>query len=91
MDLDTECRKLTLRALGRSVSGWTSTSALAEVGVAVRDSLAWVADRGAWPVNPPRWLPTRGQRAARRASDTVHRLGPKSCTRFAPTPTVTPR
>src|SRR5262249_7580868 len=25
-------------------------------------------------VNPPRWLPTKGQRAARRANDTLHRL-----------------
>ena len=25
-------------------------------------------------MNPPRWLPTRGQRAARRANDTLHRL-----------------
>jgi cytochrome P450 len=74
VDLDTECRKLTLRALGRSVLGLDLDERLAEVGVAVRDSLAWVADRGARPLNPPRWLPTRGQRAARRANDTVHRL-----------------
>jgi cytochrome P450 len=33
-----------------------------------------VADRGARPVNPPRWLPTSVQRAARRANDTLHRL-----------------
>jgi cytochrome P450 len=36
--------------------------------------LVWVADRGTRPVNPPRWLPTRGQRAARRANQTLHRL-----------------
>ena len=44
------------------------------MGRALRASLIWVADRAARPVNPPRWLPTRGQRAARRANDTLHRL-----------------
>lgn len=45
-----------------------------EVGHALRASLTWVADRAARPVNPPRWWPTRAQRAARRANDTLHRL-----------------
>jgi cytochrome P450 len=40
--------------------------------------LEWVADRAARPVNLPRWLPTRGQRAARRANDTQHRLAAES-------------
>ena len=74
VDLDTECRKLTLRALGRSVLGVDLDERADEVGGALRAALAWVADRGARPVNPPRWLPTRGQRAARRANDTLHRL-----------------
>jgi cytochrome P450 len=74
VDLDTECRKLTLRALGRSVLGMDLDERAGEVGGALRASLAWVADRAARPVNPPRWLPTRGQRAARKANDTLHRL-----------------
>jgi cytochrome P450 len=74
VDLDTECRKLTLRALGRSVLGVDLDDRADEVGRALRASLNWVADRAARPVNPPRWLPTRGQRAARRANDTLHRL-----------------
>ena len=74
VDLDTECRKLTLRALGRSVLGLDLDERADEVGRALRASLIWVADRAARPVNPPRWLPTRGQRAARRANDTLHRL-----------------
>jgi cytochrome P450 len=74
VDLDTECRKLTLRALGRSVFGLDLDERLDEVGDALRTSLAWVTDRGARPVNPPRWLPTGGQRAARRANDKLHRL-----------------
>ncbi|HEY2501380.1 MAG TPA: cytochrome P450 [Mycobacterium sp.] len=74
VDLDTECRKLTLRALGRSVLGLDLDERADEIGWALRTSLAWVADRAARPVNLPRWLPTRGQRAARRANDTLHRL-----------------
>ncbi len=74
VDLDTECRKLTLRALGRSVLGLDLDERADEVGRALRASLTWVGDRAARPVNPPRWFPTRGQRAARRANDTLHRL-----------------
>lgn len=74
VDLDTECRKLSLRALGRSVLGLDLDERADEVGHALRASLTWVGDRAARPVNPPRWWPTRGQRAARRANDTLHRL-----------------
>jgi len=74
VDLDAECRKLTLRALGRSVLGMDLDERADEVGRSLRASLAWVADRAARPVNAPRWLPTRGQRAARRANATLHRL-----------------
>jgi cytochrome P450 len=74
LDLDTECRKLTLRALGRSVLGLDLDERADEIGWALRTSLAWVADRVARPVNLPRWLPTKGQRAARRANDTLQRL-----------------
>ncbi len=74
VDLDTECRKLTLRALGRSVLGMDLDERAAEVGGALRDALTWVADRSTRPVNLPRWLPTKSQRAARRGNETLHRL-----------------
>lgn len=72
VDLDSECRKLTLRALGRSVFGVDLDERAEEVGHALRASLEWVGDRAARPLNLPRWLPTRGQRAARRANATLH-------------------
>ena len=92
VDLDTECRKLTLRALGRSVLGMDLDERADEVGRALRTSLTWVADHAARPVNPPRWLPTRGQRAAL-AGPTTRCTGwpPKSCMRFARTPIGRPR
>jgi cytochrome P450 len=74
VDLDTECRRLTLRALGRSVLGLDLDERADEIGWALRTALAWVADRAARPVNFPRWLPTRGQRAARQANDMLHGL-----------------
>jgi cytochrome P450 len=74
VDLDTECRKLTLRALGRSVLGLDLDERADEIGWALRTSLKWVADRASRPVNLPRWLPTKGQRAAGKANDLLHRL-----------------
>lgn len=74
VDLDKECRKLTLRTLGRSVLGLDLDERADEVGEALHVTLAYVSDRGARPVNLPRWLPTRGQRAARAANDTLHRV-----------------
>ena len=74
VDLDRECRKLTLRALGRSVLGLDLDERADEIGWALRTSLAWVADRAARPINPPRWMPTKGQRAAHRANDMLQRL-----------------
>jgi cytochrome P450 len=74
VDLDRECRLLTLRALGRSVLGVDLDERAEEVGHALRVSLTWVADRAARPVNFPRWLPTGGQRAARHARATLRAL-----------------
>jgi cytochrome P450 len=75
VDLDSECRALTLRALGRSVLGLDLDARADTVGPALRTALTWVADRATRPVNPPQWLPTAGQRRARRADAALHRLG----------------
>jgi cytochrome P450 len=74
VDLDTQCRALTLRALGRSVLGLDLDARADTVGPALRTALSWVADRGTRPVNLPQWVPTPGQRRARRANATLHRL-----------------
>jgi cytochrome P450 len=74
VDLDTECRTLTLRALGRSVLGLDLDAKADTVGSALRTALTWVADRASRPVNLPQWLPTAGQRRARRANASLHRL-----------------
>ena len=67
IDLDTACRALTLRALGRSVLGVEMGDKADVVGDALRSAVNWAAARALRPVNPPPWLPTRGQRRARAA------------------------
>src|ERR1700761_7579759 len=74
VDLDTQCRVLTLRALGRSVLGVDLDARAETVGPALRTALSWVADRATRPVNLPQWLPTPGQRRARSANATLHQL-----------------
>ena len=74
VDLDLECRALTLRALGRSVLGFELDERTEVVGAALRAAVKWAADRALRPLNPPRWLPTRGQQQARAASTALHEL-----------------
>src|SRR6201996_5175515 len=53
LDLDAECRTLTLRALGRSVLGMDLDARADAIGQALRPTLSWIADRGSRPVNMP--------------------------------------
>lgn len=74
VNLDVQCRTLTLRALGRSVLGLDLDLRADEVGPALRTALEWLADRATQPVRAPRWLPTPGQRRARAAKKVLHDL-----------------
>ncbi len=74
VDLDVQCRTLTLRALGRSVLGLDLDQRANDVGPALRTALEWLADRAVQPVKAPRWLPTPGQRRARAAKRVLHEL-----------------
>jgi cytochrome P450 len=74
VDLDTECRALTLRALGHSVLGLDLDTRADTVGPALRTALTWIADRATRPVNLPQWVPTPGQQRARRANAALHQL-----------------
>jgi cytochrome P450 len=68
VDLDQECRRLTLRALGRSILGIDLDDQSDRIGEPLRVMLQYVADRGSAPVRCPRWLPTLARRRARAAS-----------------------
>lgn len=74
VDLDTECRKLTLRALGRSVLGLDLDDHADAIAEPLRVAVEYVTDRALRPINAPRWLPTPARRRACAASDTLHRV-----------------
>jgi cytochrome P450 len=74
VDLDADCRALTMRALGHSILGIDLGHRPEVLGTALRTSIKWAADRGSRPINPPRWWPTRGQRRARAAGAALHTL-----------------
>jgi cytochrome P450 len=74
VDLDAECRTLTLRALGRSVLGLDLTDHLDDIAEPLRNAVTYVADRSLRPVRAPRWLPTPARRRAHASSATLHRL-----------------
>jgi len=74
VDLDFECRRLTLRALGRSVLGLDLDERSDAIAEPLRVALTYIADRALQPISAPRWLPTPARRRARVASDTLHRL-----------------
>jgi cytochrome P450 len=74
VNLDAECRTLTLRALGRSVLGLDLTDRVDEVTDPLRVALSYVSARAIRPVRAPAWLPTPARRRARAASARLHRL-----------------
>jgi cytochrome P450 len=74
VDLDEECRRLTLRALGRSVLGLVLDEKADAVGEPLRVALSYAIYRALRPVRAPWWLPTPARRRARAARDTLRRL-----------------
>ncbi len=74
VDLDAECRRLTLRALGRSVLGLDLDERSDDLAEPLRVALEYIADRALQPINAPRWLPTPARHRARVARNTLHRL-----------------
>ena len=74
VDLDEQCRRVTLRALGRSVLGLDLDEHSDLLAVPLRTMLTYVTDRTMSPVSLPRWVPTRRQRRARAASATLRAL-----------------
>jgi cytochrome P450 len=74
VDLDSECRRLTLRALGRSVLGLDLDEHADAIAEPLRVALTYVADRAQRPWRAPQWLPTVARGRARAARDELHRL-----------------
>jgi cytochrome P450 len=74
VDLDAHCRRLTLRALGRSVLGIDLDLRADAIAEPLRVALEYVADRVLRPVRAPRWLPTPARRRARAAAASLRQL-----------------
>jgi cytochrome P450 len=74
VNLDTECRTLTMRALGRSVLGLDLTDQTATVAEPLRIALTYIAQRAMRPMRAPAWLPTPARRRARVAAAALRNL-----------------
>ncbi|MCV7076856.1 cytochrome P450 [Mycobacterium szulgai] len=74
IDLEAECRQLTMRALGRSILGLDLDEHTEAIDEPLRVVLGYVTQRATKPIRPPRWLPTRARRRAVAAKDTLHGL-----------------
>src|SRR5215208_3499387 len=65
IDLDVECRRLTMRSLGRSVLGIDLNESGDVIAEHMHVASSYTADRALRPVRAPRWLPTPARRRAR--------------------------
>ena len=74
IDLDTECRTLTLRVLGRAVLGLDLDERADALAAPLVTVTKYAVDRALRPVRAPRWLPTPGRHRARSASSALHQL-----------------
>jgi len=74
IDLDAQCRRLALRAVGRAVLGVDLDERAEEIAGSLNTALAYVLDRAASPLRPPHWLPTPARHRARRAAGVLRDL-----------------
>jgi cytochrome P450 len=74
VDLDAECRRLTMRSLGRSVLGLDINERVDAIAEPMHVASSYAADRALWPVRAPRWLPTPARGRARAAVATMRQV-----------------
>ncbi len=74
IDLDAQCRTLTLRALGRSVLGLDLDERSDAIAEPLRVATSYAVRRALRPLRAPGWMPTPARRRARAAAGTVRRL-----------------
>ncbi|MDH6244436.1 cytochrome P450 [Mycobacterium sp. OTB74] len=73
LDLDKECRRLTLRVLSRTILGLDLDARAAAVVDPLLTAAMYITNRAVRPVRAPWWLPTPARRRARAASAELHR------------------
>ena len=74
VDLDVQCRTVTLRALGRSVLGLDLDERADAVAQPLRDATSYAVTRAISPLRAPKWMPTRARRRAYAAAATIREL-----------------
>jgi cytochrome P450 len=74
INLDAECRTLTLRALGRSVLGLDLDEKADAVTEPLRIATGYAVRRALRPLRAPNWMPTPARQRARRAAATIRQL-----------------
>jgi cytochrome P450 len=74
VNIDAECRRITLRALGRSVLGVDLDEHAESIAGPLQTALKYLSDRAVAPVRAPRWLPTPARHRARAAGATLERF-----------------
>ena len=74
IDLDAQCRMLTLRALGRSVLGLDLDERADAIAEPLRVATSYAVSRALRPLRAPAWLPTPARRRARAAAAAVREL-----------------
>jgi cytochrome P450 len=74
IDLDVECRRLTMRSLGRSVLGIDLNESGDVIAEHMHVASSYTADRALRPVRAPRWLPTPARRRARVAVTSMRKV-----------------
>ncbi|OBB01315.1 cytochrome P450 [Mycobacteriaceae bacterium 1482268.1] len=67
VDLDVDCRRVTMRSLGRSVLGLDLNDCEDVIAKHMHVASSYTADRALRPVRAPRWLPTPARARARAA------------------------
>lgn len=72
MDLASDTRAMTLRALSRSLLGRDLGAEGEGVGAAMHAAFLWAVQRAMAPARFPAWLPTPAQRRAHRGSAVLH-------------------
>ena len=86
VDLDVQCRKLTLRALGRSVLGLDLDEQADRIAEPLQIMLSYVGDRSTNPLRMPAWFATPARRRAQAASATLRALASEVLTAYGDNP-----
>jgi cytochrome P450 len=75
VDLDSQCRTVTLRALGHSVLGLDIDEQADGIAEPLRVATSYAVRRAISPLRAPRWMLTRARRRAQAAAATIRELG----------------